>query len=205
MLSLDLPQPPSVNHIWRFHGGGAFRTPAYTSWLETAGWELKAQRPAPLPAGSALAITIRAGKPDRARDLDNLVKGLLDLLEAHGVIENDGAVHDLRICWDAHVPPGRARVSGSALGIGVAEPTYHVPVILSPIEAGEEAGVTDKTIRNWCRDDGIGYLDHGEWRIKSPAHLIRAAQDTGAAADFSRDGLASPRVQAYLRRPGRAA
>ena len=53
-----------------------------------------------------MAIRLKAGLPDRPRDLDNVAKAALDLLQAHGVIENDVAVVDLRMRWDRVVPTG---------------------------------------------------------------------------------------------------
>lgn len=45
-----------------------------------------------------LGISIAAHPPDRrARDLDNLLKGILDGIQHAGVIENDSAIDDLRI------------------------------------------------------------------------------------------------------------
>jgi Holliday junction resolvase RusA-like endonuclease len=116
MTTIDLPMPPSVNRIWRVGAGGrVYRDPEYVAWQRLAGWELAAQRPDKLPARTAVAVTIRAGRPKRARDVDNLGKALLDLLQAHRVIANDADVADLRIVWDTAIEPGRVRVDVRAI------------------------------------------------------------------------------------------
>lgn len=47
-----------------------------------------------------LKVTITAYRPDnRRRDLDNLLKAVLDALTHAGVYEDDHLICDLRICW----------------------------------------------------------------------------------------------------------
>jgi Holliday junction resolvase RusA-like endonuclease len=105
---LDLPAPPGVNHIWRYRSGRAYRSPIYTDWIEHAGWELQSQRPTPV--SSPVRVLVRLGKPDRKRDADGYLKALLDLLESHGVIENDVEVANLHVIRDADVQMGRVTV-----------------------------------------------------------------------------------------------
>ena len=107
---LDLPIPPSTNRLWRHGQGRTFLSQEYTSWIKSAGWELAAQKPTPIP--SPVAVTLKAGIPGgRRRDLDNIAKAALDLLERHGVVTNDATIVDLRLTWDKVVPAGRMRVS----------------------------------------------------------------------------------------------
>ena len=108
---LDLPLPPSLNRLWRQgQSGKVYRSPEYMNWLKAAGWELAAQRPTSIP--SPVAVTLKAGIPGhRRRDLDNIAKATLDLLEQQGVVTNDATVVDLRLTWDKVVPAGRMRVS----------------------------------------------------------------------------------------------
>ena len=106
--ALDLPIPPSVNALWSYGRGRVRRSDEYQAWLREAGWELKQQRPISIP--SPVALTLKAGLPDRPRDIDNIAKAALDLLQAHGVIENDVAVVDLHLRWDRVVPKGRVHI-----------------------------------------------------------------------------------------------
>ena len=47
---------------------------------------------------------LAVGRPDRRkRDIDNINKATLDLLEHVGVLENDHYVHDLRSYWSDKV------------------------------------------------------------------------------------------------------
>jgi len=116
----DLPYPPSLNGNWRAGNGRHFKSKNYKTWLRNAGWQLKEQGPLPKFDGF-LAVSIEATRPDkRKRDLDNIIKPILDLLstEGHAVMEDDSLVHSLSVRWreegegvSVHVWPLRGRVS----------------------------------------------------------------------------------------------
>ena len=108
---LTLPTPVSTNSLWRNSKGKVHKSAKYTRWLRDAGWELVAQKPLAIP--SPVKIVMRAGLPfgGRKPDLDNLLKGLLDLLEAHRVIESDADVVDIALKWDRIIEPGRINVA----------------------------------------------------------------------------------------------
>jgi Holliday junction resolvase RusA-like endonuclease len=107
--TVDVTIPPSVNRLWRYSKAGrVYRSPAYEDWISEAGWELRTQRPKPV--SSPVRIVLRAGLPDRPRDLDNVGKAALDLLQAHGLIRNDLDVVHLTLRWDRTVPAGRLLV-----------------------------------------------------------------------------------------------
>ena len=109
MSTIDLPLPPSVNRLWRSNRGRVHRAAPYVAWLKEAGWSLLRQRPKRLTGW--VRISIAAGLPDRRRrDLDNLLKTILDLLVAHQVIETDADVAALDARWDELVPGGRVRL-----------------------------------------------------------------------------------------------
>ena len=56
------------------------------------------------PINYAVAVELAVGRPDRRkRDIDNINKATLDLLEHVGVLENDHYVHDLRSYWSDKV------------------------------------------------------------------------------------------------------
>ena len=106
-MKIEISIPPSVNSIWRVGRAGRVHcSKRYTDWRRTAGWELQTQRPARIMG--PVIITIAAGRPDRRRrDVDGLPKAVLDLLQAHRVIENDSLVASLTSRWDSAVTPGR--------------------------------------------------------------------------------------------------
>jgi Holliday junction resolvase RusA-like endonuclease len=114
-VTLNLPIPPSVNRLWRVSGRRVHRSARYVAWQRSAGWELQVQKPAPFPADATIGLNIRAGMTSKRRDIDNLAKAICDLMQAHGVIDNDAAVKDLRLTWDDSIEPGRVRVEAWAI------------------------------------------------------------------------------------------
>jgi len=96
---LLLPIPPSTNNLFvNKRTGGRARAAAYKAWLIEAGWEVKLQRPPTLhePLRTCLRVLIEA-PVGQNRDLDNVPKGILDVLVKMGVIADDSLVDDLRI------------------------------------------------------------------------------------------------------------
>lgn len=107
--TVNVAIPPSVNRLWKYNKrGNVYRSAAYEDWITEAGWELRTQRPKPV--SSPVRIVLRAGLPDRPRDLDNVAKAAIDLLQTHGLIRNDLDVVHLTMRWDRTVPPGRLLV-----------------------------------------------------------------------------------------------
>lgn len=96
MVTLSLPFPPSTNNLWRGAGKGLHLSPAYKAWKEEAGWFIQQQK---IGAGTpvkgnftyhiVLAESERKARNGAARDGDNFLKAPLDILQAHGLIEND--------------------------------------------------------------------------------------------------------------------
>jgi crossover junction endodeoxyribonuclease RusA len=99
MVELTLPWPPSVNNYWlrRNDGKGVRVSPEGVSFREQCQWQAKAQNAAAGLVGP-LAVEIAAYMPDkRRRDLDNILKALLDGLTHSGVWGDDSQVVDLHI------------------------------------------------------------------------------------------------------------
>ena len=99
--ALVLPWPPTVNTYWRRSAkGGKPRTHisnkgrAYRDDVI----QLLLVSKAPRFGTARLAVHITAYPPDRRdRDLDNILKPLLDALEHGGVYANDSQIDDLHI------------------------------------------------------------------------------------------------------------
>jgi Holliday junction resolvase RusA-like endonuclease len=89
-VALNLPPPVSVNDLWKPVKRGAHasmvRSPQYLSWLTEAGYMLNSQRPGMVEGPYALTIKVTGASKI---DLGNVEKSVSDLLQAHGVIEND--------------------------------------------------------------------------------------------------------------------
>lgn len=94
--TLTLPWPPTVNTYYRAVGGKVLISQAGRAYREAVGWEAVKQG---LPTvRGRLAVEVDAHPPDRrVRDLDNLLKGLLDALRHAHVIDDDGHIDDLRV------------------------------------------------------------------------------------------------------------
>lgn len=102
-VALNLPRPPSVNQLFaNIPGKGRVKTAAYRAWIAAAGWMLKAQRPATIRGRYRLLVLVG---PTRA-DVDNLTKAVNDLLQSHGVIENDNKCQSAYAELSGDVPKG---------------------------------------------------------------------------------------------------
>lgn len=95
--AIRLPIPPSVNNLFaNAKGRGRVKSAEYRSWLQSASLIMRVNRYGLVP--SPVCVTIRVGKCNVLRDLDNLGKPCLDVLVADGVIADDSVnhVHEVR-------------------------------------------------------------------------------------------------------------
>ena len=83
--------PPSVNAIWKHRrGGGVFKDIRARDWEEAAGYQLKRiKQPLIGELGLHLIFSFKSPKRLAQRDLDNLPKIILDLLQEQGIVKND--------------------------------------------------------------------------------------------------------------------
>lgn len=100
-LQLTLPYPPSVNTYWRHPSRGPL---AGRHLISQEGRDYREAVRAYVAEGcfgnitGPVAVDIEAFFPDRRRrDLDNILKSLLDSLTHAGVWEDDSQITDLRI------------------------------------------------------------------------------------------------------------
>jgi len=125
-----------MNHYWRTPNRGplAGRTMISSEgrdYRKRVGLELLAQGASTLRLSGSVRVAILANPPDRRqRDLDNLLKPLLDALAHGGMIENDRFVDDLRIVRGPVAAGGFVTVAVDLIGSAAGR-----PVAL----AGEEA------------------------------------------------------------------
>jgi crossover junction endodeoxyribonuclease RusA len=106
-LSFTLPYPPSVNTYWRHPSRGPL---AGRHLISQEGRDYRTAVCAYVAEGQTkpvtgpLAVDIEAFFPDRRRrDLDNILKSLLDSLTHAGVWEDDSQITDLRIRKGPHI------------------------------------------------------------------------------------------------------
>lgn len=98
MITLAIPAPPSTNNLFiNVRGRGRAKTSRYLTWLRAAGNELLAQRPGHISGPVSVRIKVRRRRKNQ--DIDNTIKAPLDLLVAHGVIDDDKCVHSVSAMW----------------------------------------------------------------------------------------------------------
>lgn len=91
MLTFQLPLPPSVNHLWATVGSRRVKTKHYKSWIDLATIGLLGARPHK-KLWYPVEVEIRIWKCkgfSTNRDIDNIIKPVLDVLVSEGVIDGD--------------------------------------------------------------------------------------------------------------------
>jgi crossover junction endodeoxyribonuclease RusA len=112
MIELELPMPPSANRYWRYVNGKVLKSKQARDYIKTIGdlWMVyKAQKKAKaFGKDQRLQIYIQVFPPNRIRrDLDNLLKVLMDSLEHAGLFTNDEQIDDIRIMRMEIYPGGK--------------------------------------------------------------------------------------------------
>ena len=92
---LGLPLPPSANALFIQCGRRRVKSRPYATWRQGAAVVARA-RLEPVPEKMPLAVTIVA-HCDRRRDIDNLVKPILDMLGVAGIVPDDRYVDQLAV------------------------------------------------------------------------------------------------------------
>jgi Holliday junction resolvase RusA-like endonuclease len=101
--------PPSVNAIWRFtKGGKMYRTQDYNTWANGEGWNVKAQLVGQHKFTGPVYLTLAMRRRRKNMDGDNFCKGIFDLLQHVGAIDNDKNVMGCNWFWSADLPAGVA-------------------------------------------------------------------------------------------------
>lgn len=108
-MRLDLPWPPSVNHYWRRVGSRTLISKGGRLFRKRVVAMLSVHSSEPLTG--RLHVRVLVYPPDRRRrDLDNIVKALLDALEHGGIYEDDSQIDRLEVERHGVEPSGRVIV-----------------------------------------------------------------------------------------------
>jgi crossover junction endodeoxyribonuclease RusA len=98
-VTLTLPWPPSMNTYWRTFQGRMIISAKGRDYRKAVIEQVRLQGGANNYQGK-VRVEIEAYRPDkRRRDLDNLLKAVLDGCTHAGVWEDDSNIVDLRIYW----------------------------------------------------------------------------------------------------------
>lgn len=108
VLTIQHMPPPLYDCFRNVPKRGRVKTARYKTWLRAVGWDVLQQRVEPVRGPVRADIRLQPLK--RRSDLDNRLKATLDLLTNHRLIDDDSAIHDLRIRWDATVTGARIEV-----------------------------------------------------------------------------------------------
>ena len=104
-FSIELPYPPSINHYWRRVGNRTLISKEGRRFRKRVLAILSVRKHEPMTG--SLAVRVVAHPPDRRRrDLDNIVKALLDALEHGGIYQDDSQIDRLAIERASVVPGG---------------------------------------------------------------------------------------------------
>lgn len=110
MIELELPWPPSVNHYYRRVGPRTLISRRGRKFREEVAALLAAR--GVQPATGRLAVSIEVYPPDRRkRDLDNLLKSVIDAVQHGGAFPDDSRIVWLLIYHAQRMPGGKVVVS----------------------------------------------------------------------------------------------
>ena len=111
---IELPWPPTVNTYYTVARGRKILSSRGRHYKDTAHWLVKTQSNG-APLKGPISVFVRAYPPDkRKRDIDNILKPVLDVLTTAGIYKDDSQVADLRIQKFEPSKPGRVEIMVSS-------------------------------------------------------------------------------------------
>lgn len=116
LLHKDLPYPPSVNHYWvagrkKLRNGKTIPCRYKSEKANAFIREVKMIVGKCTPSGQRLGIEVQVYPPDkRCRDIDNILKGVLDSLVSCGLMIDDEQIDDIRVIRCDKIQGGKINV-----------------------------------------------------------------------------------------------
>jgi Holliday junction resolvase RusA-like endonuclease len=116
---IALPMPPSLNAIWRYGKGRAFKSKRYVAWLRAADAEFLLHRKAwaPIKGRFRVSIVLNDKKRRSNTDVDNRAKVVMDALQRWAVIENDALCDGVTVEWGFAPEGARVHLTSSSLPV----------------------------------------------------------------------------------------
>lgn len=109
-MRITLPYPPSVNHYYNNFRGRRIISDRGRSYRQNVIEVFNAKKCLGNLDGD-LSMTIRVHPPDRRRrDLDNILKAVLDSLQHAGAYEDDSQIHRLLVIKDEVIKNGKLEI-----------------------------------------------------------------------------------------------
>ncbi|EPK6501878.1 RusA family crossover junction endodeoxyribonuclease [Klebsiella aerogenes] len=106
----DLPYPPSVNSYWRRGNGRTYINQKGREYRQAVR-ELLESKGLDINTAARLNLRIVAYMPDRRRrDIDNILKAVLDSLEHGGLMQDDAQIDVLKVVRGCVVPGGQLSI-----------------------------------------------------------------------------------------------
>lgn len=111
-ICFDLAKlPPSSNNLFATVGKRRILAPRYSDWRTAAGWEVRKQVKSSSMIEGPFVFNVSFVRPNqRRRDLDNMLKGLLDLSKELGFIKDDSDTAELHARWTTKGPAVRVQI-----------------------------------------------------------------------------------------------
>jgi crossover junction endodeoxyribonuclease RusA len=113
IINAKIPWPPTINHYYiRAKSGQVIKNSSAQKYVHAVALMLRAKRLGEFAAASKLRVELRVYPPDaRRRDLDNLCKCVLDVLQHAGLYSDDFSVSQLYVERMEQRPLGEIEVT----------------------------------------------------------------------------------------------
>jgi crossover junction endodeoxyribonuclease RusA len=114
-----LPYPPSVNHYWRYVNGRVLISAKGRKYRQDV-CAAVFPNPGEIIMDGRLSITLHIFPPDkRRRDVDNVLKAILDSLQHANVYADDSQIDEIHVFREKTMPNGEKMVRATVERAGL--------------------------------------------------------------------------------------